>query len=311
MPMNAFTIAAIALGSGAVATLTGSIVKRSRSMTRQRRRDQLRSIARTNHLSLLDGDLPTHLNDRVRRHGSAESKLRVEDVLAGRDSDGSYYFGTRKGGDRDVQVLLFDANKDTRIDGLVLAPRRRGGTRRAIRRWFNNLLGRNGFDPIALELYWSCRPADLIQEGLLERASAALRTVALASASSMDAPMGIMVDGRRIAIASERALGIKEYEAFIQEALHLRRQVLDAVLDARFMGSTGSRAIQPIARAIHEVASTQRREPISKEHLLQKQSSVWSMAMDVPEEDTRKSGYVRPLKKEEEVVVLTGSGMEL
>lgn len=312
MPMNEITMAAIAIGSGVAALLSWSIVKRSRAMSGQRRSEQLRSIARSFHMSLLEGDLPKHLHDRVRRRGVAGPKIRVENVMAGRDSDGAFYFATRRGGDRDVQVLLFDATKDSRIDGLSLAPRRRGGSRRSIRRWFNKLFGRSEFDPISMELNWCCRPSDLIQEGLLERSSAALRAVAMASAASADAPMGLEVDGRRIAISSEGVLGVRDYGAFVQEALHLRRQVLDAILDPRHMGSTGSRAIQPIARAIEEVAANEpRREPISKEHLLQKQNSAWSLAMDVPD-DVRKSGYVRPLKRDEDdVVVLTGSGMEL
>jgi hypothetical protein len=237
--------------------------------------------------------------------------------MVGRDDRGSYYFAQCIAGKLTTQMLLFDANKDTRIDGFSLAPRRRSDLVSQWRRFLGRISGRPYNDPVTIELGWKCRPIELLQEGLLERATQTMRAVADACHRCTSTALGIHVDGKRIAIYAEKKLDLRELNDFMNQALELRAAALDVLLDLRHLGSA-SGAVRPISEAIAEVASAtmpgkSNSSRVKRERLVTKQNSgAWSMPMDLPVQSVSKPNMpVFNASEAEEVVIITSKGVPL
>lgn len=303
-------LSTIGFGIAIGALVGGGFVLYRKNQERLERRwqEELRKIARSRRLSILDGDTPRHLYERVQDIESP-GRFTIRDAMVGRDDSGSYYFARRVERTRSIQMLLFDANKDTRIDGFTLAPRRHSARGGAWTRWLGELFGRKSTQPVSIELGWRCRPAELLQEGLLERATQTMRAVADACHRSSGTALGIHVDGKRVVIFTEGYLDTGELDQFMRQSLELRFAALSVLLDLRHLGSATG-AVRPISDAIREVAAQnlkRRTAPVSKavdrqDRASLQNSGAWSMPMDVPPDNER---------YKEEVVIYTSRGIPL
>lgn len=314
--MNGLYSTAAGLAAGIMASLSIMLYRKRRQILESRHRERLRGLARTRDMSLLDGALPRHLYERAHDLGISGG-YRVRHAMVGRDDRGSYYFAQRTSGKTTKQMLLFDANKDTRIDGFSLAPRRRSDLVSQWRRLAGRIFGRPYNDPVTIELGWKCRPVELLQEGLLERATQTMRAVADACHRCTSTALGIHVDGKRIAIYAEKGLDLRELNEFMNQALELRAAALDVLLDMRHLGSA-SGAVRPISEAIADVASStmpgnSKGSSINRRRLVTKQNSgAWSMPMDLPVQSVGKPATsALNLREAEEVVIFTSKGVPL
>jgi hypothetical protein len=299
-----------ALGAGIVAL--DSVRRSRRKRVRAAHLTELRSLARRRGLSLLEDSIPEHVVDRATPPGMRR-RAHIEDVLLGRDERGNYYTLRRRLRGRFDQLLLFDAPKDTQIDGFSAEPVAK--RRQSI---LTRMLRRDADKPMRMVSEWECEPRSLFDDGVVFRCGRSLQLLARHAGAHGRILLGMDVDGRRVRLRSRGRLDADELAAFLDAALNLRAQALDTLMDTRYLQSL-SGDIQPIADAVHQVVESALSRPsgsvsrirqtktIERKDLLERQSGPWSTVMDIPPELMRRPHAPQPVE-EVEVVVLTGRG---
>jgi hypothetical protein len=306
-----FALVGGAVGAGLVAveSLRRSRAKRARAS----HVSELRNLARRRGLSPLEDAVPEHVCDRATPRGSRR-RAHVEDALLGRDDRGNYYALRRLSGRRSETLLLFDAPKDTQIDGFSAEPTAKQGLTALSRLW-----RRESDGSLLLTSRWECEPRALRDDGVVIRCGRALQRIARHAGAHGSLLLGLDIDGRRICVRTRGKLDVDSLAAFLDAGLALRAEILDTVMDTQYLQSL-SGDIQPITDAVHSVVEktlgrasrsierVRNSRVVERRELLERQSGPWSTVMDIPPELMRRPHAAPEPIEEVEVVVLTGRG---
>ena len=309
---NALWLALVGSAAGA-AIVALDVLRRSRARRlRAAHLVELRSLARRRGLSTLEEAIPEHVCDRATPR-SWRRRAHVQDVLQGRDERGNYYTLRRLQGRGCDQLLLFDAPKDTQIDGFCAMPVTKHRLPLLARLW-----RRKSDTTLRISSKWECEPRALLDDGAVIRCTRALQQIARHAGAHGRTLIGLDIEGRRLCLRTSGQLDTDELAAFLDAALGMRAQILDILMDTRYLHSL-SGDIQPIADAVHQVVENalgrqsgsvsriRQTKTIERKELLERQSGPWSTVMDIPPELMQRPHAARPVE-EVEVVVLTGRG---
>ena len=214
-------------GAGVVALAAVVLVSGIR-MRRHRRR--LILMGGRHGMGLLQGKLHENALAHARRFRSRQHRVRLKDILVGEDDEGKFYFALRTIDRRRHHVLFALNEKPNPIEEFHVLPKPAAAKSKAKpRRWrWRGDRVRAGTDWV-LDLRWASPRSRWLDGHSLGVAARVLSQTAKLGEEAGAVPMGVEIHGRLLLIHSCEPLRGEQIDRFADDAIRLRRHILQFV----------------------------------------------------------------------------------